>query len=291
MPYHEEHFTTPDGTRLFQRGWRPDQDVVAVLVVVHGFIEHSGRYADLAAVLNEHGLAVYALDLRGHGRSEGPRAMVYAFDEYLGDVEALLERVRQQEPGKPVFVFGHSMGGLIALRVALKRQAKLRGLIVSGPAVRLGARVFPWLRRLAIVAGWLLPRLRLVRMGGRMLSRDPAVVADFRRDPLVFHGRFPLRTGAEIIRAGRDTETRMNELQLPLLILHGTGDVVTDPNGSRELYAQACSSDKTLKLYEELYHDVIHEPERKQVLDDLVAWIHERVSPQHTVPALRRHPE
>ena len=290
MPYYEEYFTTPDDFRLLQRRWLPDQEASAAVIVVHGFIEHSGRYTSLAERFNEYGLAVDALDLRGHGRSEGQRALVYSFDEYLTDVETLLERVRRREPGKPVFLFGHSMGGLIALLFALQRPTDLQGLVVSAPAVRLGARVFPWLRHLAVVAGWLLPRVRLVRMGSGMLSRDPAVVADFRHDPLVFHDRFPLRTGAEIIRAGRRVEGRLQELQLPLLILHGTGDVVTDPQASRELYARASSPDKTLKLYEGLYHAVVHEPEQEQVLGDLVAWIDQRISPPRTTPALRRHP-
>lgn len=276
MSYHEESLATPDGVRLFVRAWLPEGETAAAVIVVHGFIEHSGRYAELAAALNQHGFAVYSLDLRGHGRSAGQRIWISSFDEYLTDVDTLLGRVRQREAGKPIFLFGHSMGGLIALQFALRRQADLRGLIVSGAVVRLGTRVFPWLRRLAVVAGWLLPRLRLVRMGGGMVSRDPAVVADFRRDPLVFHDRFPLRTGAEIIRAGRQIETRLEEFRLPLLILHGTGDVVTDPEGSRELFARAESPDKTLKLYEGLYHDLLHEPEREQVIAELVAWLSQR---------------
>jgi len=276
MSCHEESFVTPDGVRLWERAWLPEGETVAAVIVVHGFVEHSGRYAELAAALNQHGFAVYSADLRGHGRSEGERVFVSSFQEYLTDVDTLLGRVRQREPGKPVFLFGHSMGGLIALQFALQRQAELRGLIVSGAVVRLGSRVFPWLRRLAVVAGWLLPRVRLVRMGGGMVARDPAVVADFRGDPLVFHDRFPLRTGAEIIRAGREIETRLEEFHLPLLILHGTGDVVTDPEGSRQLYARADSPDKTLQLYEGLYHDLLHEPEREQVIAELVAWLSPR---------------
>ncbi|MEN6494832.1 MAG: lysophospholipase [Thermoguttaceae bacterium] len=276
MSYHEEYFTTPDGARLLERAWLLDDETAGAVLVVHGFVEHSGRYAELAAALNQHGFAVYSLDLRGHGRSEGERVFVSSFEEYLTDLDTLLGRMRQREPGKPIFLFGHSMGGLIALQFALRRQAELRGLIVSGAVVRLGARVFPWLRRLAVVAGWLLPRVRLVRMGGGMVSRDPAVVVDFRRDPLVFHDRFPLRTGAEIIRAGRQIEARLEEFRLPLLILHGTGDVVTDPEGSRQLYARADSPDKTLKLYKGLYHDLLHEPEREQVIAELVAWLSQR---------------
>jgi len=287
MRDHETYFTTPDGLRLFQRNWLPEQEPTGTMLVVHGFTEHSGRYWELAKRLNQQGLAVYSLDLRGHGRSEGARAWIASFDEYILDVQTLLERVQRHQPERPLFLFGHSMGGLIALKLALKRQAELRGLIVSGAAVRLGAQVFPWLRHLASVAGRLLPRLRLFRMGSRMLSRDPIVVDDFRHDPLVFRGRFPLRTGAEIIRAGRQVEARLGEFHLPLLILHGTADAVTDPQGSRRLYDEASSSDKTLKLYDGLYHALLHEPEREAILDDLAGWVRERISPPCTSPVLR----
>lgn len=276
MACQEEFLVAPDGCRLLMRQWSPEAHAAAVLILVHGFIEHSGRYAETAEQCGRHGLAVFAIDLRGHGKSEGDRALVWSFDQYLADLELLWQCASQRQPGRPVFLFGHSLGGVLALLFALARQEDLRGLIISGAPVHLGARAFPVLRHLAIPAGRFFPRLRLVRLGSGMLSRDPEVVADFRRDPLVFHGRFPLRSGAEILRAGRQCQVRIGELRLPLLLLHGTGDVVSDPQSSQELYRCAGSADKTLKLYDGLYHDLLHEPEKGAVLADVTRWIAHR---------------
>jgi alpha-beta hydrolase superfamily lysophospholipase len=132
------------------------------------------------------------------------------------------------------------------------------------------------LRRLAAFFSVVWPTLRVTRMGCRFISRDLAVVEAFKNDPLVFHGRFPVRTGAEILRAAKRLQTSVEAVRLPLLILHGTADLVTDPNGSRQLYAGAASADKTLRLYPGLYHEVLSEPEREQVLADLLAWLDAR---------------
>lgn len=273
MPHHENRFTARDGLQLYEQSWLPNREPRAVVVIIHGINEHSGRYAQLAANLNRHGYAVYTMDLRGHGRSAGPRALVRSFDDYLDDVEVLLERVADREPNKPIFLFGHSMGGAIVARLGITRPPKVRGLILSAPAVLIAGGVFPLLRRLAWLASIVWPTLRVTRMGCRFISRDPAVVEAFRNDPLVFHGRFPVRTGAEILANAKHLQTNASRLRLPLLIFHGTGDFVTDPQGSRLLASRAASSDKTLRLYEGFYHEVFSEPEREQVVADLLAWL------------------
>jgi acylglycerol lipase len=279
MPPLEDSFLSHDGTRLFERRWLPEADVRGVVAMVHGFTEHSGRYATLAAELNQRGYAVFALDLRGHGRSEGPRCFVRSFDEYLADLDIFLARVCRQAPDRPLFLFGHSMGGLMVALYAITRQPHLQGLVLSGAALKAGDRVFPVLRRLAGVVGWLLPRLRVVRMGFGYFSRDPQAVAAFRNDPLVFHDRFPARTGAEMLRAMRLVSLRMEEVRVPLLILHGTGDIPCDCQAAKELYCRAASSDKTLRLYDGLYHALLWEPEREMVLADLAAWLDARSKP------------
>jgi acylglycerol lipase len=303
MPHGEDHFTAPDGLDLYEQWWRPEGDLKAVVVGIHGINEHSGRYARLAADLNRHGYALHTMDLRGHGRSEGERAWTVRFDQYLDDAEVLIGRAAARYPGRPLFLFGHSMGGSIVALLGILRQGTvpifagghhrqmvgrkngtvplsptvqplpLRGLILSAPAVLIARGLFPVLRRLAVVASVVWPKLRLVRMGCRFISRDPAVVEAFRRDPLVFHGPFPARTGAEILSAAKRIQTHISELRLPLLILHGTHDHVTDYHGSQLLYARAGSADKTLYLYPDFYHEVFSEPDREKPLADLLAWL------------------
>jgi acylglycerol lipase len=180
----------------------------------------------------------------------------------------------------PLFLLGHSMGGEVAVWLTLTRDMPLSGLILSAPALRTGGKVFPMLRHLARIFSRLFPRLRLVRLGYRFISRDPEVVKNFHDDPLVNHGKFPLRTGAEILRIMREIQHRANEIRLPLLVMHGTGDMVTDYHGSREFHERASSPDKSLRLYDGLYHDLFHEPEQDQVMSDLIEWLnmHTRVA-------------
>jgi alpha-beta hydrolase superfamily lysophospholipase len=271
---HDEHFfAARDGLRLYAQWWLPEDEPTAVVAVVHGIMEHGGRYAKLAEDLTRHGYAVCALDLYGHGRSDGDRVMVRAFDDYLINVELFLEQVEKRLPNKPVFLFGHSMGGAIVALLGILRPPNVRGLVLSAPPVIVGGAVFPVLRHLAAIVSRIWPSLRLTRLGSRFISRDPAVVEAFRNDPLVYHGRFPVRTGAEVLQAAKRIQAGAQKMELPLLVLHGTGDIVTDHQGSRLLVARAASADKTLRLYDGFYHEVLSEPERDQVMADLLAWL------------------
>ena len=277
MSHQQQYFQAADALSLAENVWRPAVTHEATIVLVHGLAEHGGRYAHVARALNGRGMAVHAPDLRGHGRSRGDRLWVRSFDEYLDDVELYLQRVRASHPETPIFLLGHSMGGTIATLLAATRDVDVAGLILSAPALKIGDTVFPLLRRLAALMSRVLPRLRLVRLGSGRLSRDPENVARFREDPLVFHGRFPIRTCAEILRAVERVEVEAASMRLPLLILQGTGDVIVDPSGSREFHARSDSADKTLKLYDGLYHDLFGEPEREQVIADLLDWLTARV--------------
>jgi acylglycerol lipase len=278
----EDYISARDGRRLFQRRWQPAAEIRARVLLVHGFIEHSGRYGPTGQFLARHGCAVTATDLRGHGRSDGARCWVRSFDEYIDDLDSCFERANRRADGIPLFVLGHSLGGLIAVLWCIRRRPwthgarKLDGLILSGPALQVSRRLFPWLQPLAGVASALVPRLRLLRMGGRNLSRDPQIVEQFLHDPLVYHGRFPVRSGAEILRAGSLARAQFEALEAPLLILQGSADRVVAADAAQELFQRARSTDKTLKLYPGLYHEVLNEPEKDQVLSDLREWIERR---------------
>ncbi|HUT11010.1 MAG TPA: lysophospholipase [Thermoguttaceae bacterium] len=276
MPHQDGRFKGHDGLELYQQCWLPERESAAVVVLVHGFIEHSGRYADVAKELNRHGYAVYALDLRGHGQSNGERVFVRSFDEFAADLDIFLQEVKRRESGKAIFLLGHSMGGTIAARLAVTRQPDVAGMVLSAPAVRVGKGVFPLLRRGARLVSRLFPRLRVVRLGSGWISRDPQVVADFRQDPLVFHEKFTVRIGAEILDAAQHLQDHAPSLRLPLLILQGTADRIVDPTGSRLLHDRAGSTDKTLRIYEGLYHDLLHEPEKEQVTANMTEWLDRR---------------
>jgi len=276
MPQSTDQFATFDGWRLFESSRSPeDRPARAGVAIVHGYAEHSGRYEEVAGRLLAAGYGVYQFDLRGHGRSEGPRAFVRSFDDYVRDVQAFVEQVRRRHEG-PLFLLGHSMGGLIAARWTLANPLGASGLVLSGAALKVNDRIHPWLQRMSSAIGMVAPRLPTIRLDDAALSRSAETVRRFREDPLVYHGRMPARTGAEILRAARQLAPRFSEFRLPLLIMHGGDDRLADPEGSRHLHAQAVSRDKTLKLYPGLYHEIFHEPERRQVLDDLVAWLDER---------------
>lgn len=277
MSHAEDRFTAPDNLLLYESRWLPEGETRGCVVFVHGFTEHSGRYSELFESLRQHGYVVWTMDLRGHGKSQGDRVYIRSFDQYLDDLDLLLARVRRDWAELPLFLVGHSMGAAIVLLSAMHRRPDAKGVVASAPPVQVGGAVFPTLRHLASAVARLFPRLRLVSLGGNFVSRDPDVVEHFQNDPLVHHGRFPVRTGSEILRASRQIRRGMAQLDMPLLILHGTGDVVTSAAGSQRLFDEAASADKTLKLYEGLYHDLFHEPERLQITAELIEWLDARV--------------
>ena len=234
-----------EGPDLHVRSWVPQEEVRGRVVIVHGIAEHGGRYAHVGEYLAVHGYAAYAADLRGHGRSEGEPVYVDSFDEYLDDVTQLLTAPRYARPGFPTFLLGHSMGGTIAALLAIERDLAIDGLILSAPAVRLGDDVPTWLVRVSQILGRYLPKMGLIPVPFGGLSRDAQVVACHEADPLIYRDRVRARPGAELARGTESVQARMEELVLPLLILHGTADRLVDAAGSKELFARARSADKT----------------------------------------------
>jgi alpha-beta hydrolase superfamily lysophospholipase len=279
---HKTTFEAADGLQLYERRWLPAEGVLkssdprSVVALVHGATEHSGRYAHLADFLNRHGYVVAAFDLRGHGRSEGRRMFAASFEQYLDDLDRFLSRLRQAWPACSLFLLGHSMGGAIATRFALMRPEKVDGLMLSGPTLQLGTDISPLKATLATLVARLLPRLPVEKLNAAHISRDEAVVRRYKADPLVFRGGIPAATAAAVIGALQRIEETEDELRVPLLLMHGTADQMADPEGSKRLYRRAGSKDKTLRLYEGYYHEVLNEPGKEQVMEDLLTWMEER---------------
>lgn len=277
------HFKTADGVNLHTRQWRPDTPPRAALVFIHGYSDHGARYGWVASHLTQAGIAVSAPDLRGHGASPGKRAYIASFDQIVDDVAAYVEAVRQEFHGLPLFVMGHSMGGLVVALYAATKQPSVDGLILSSPLLKVSDDVPPFLQRIAGVIGTLLPWLPVLPMNVGAVSRDPDVVKACMEDPLGYHGRILARTGAEMIRASNGIQQSMEQILLPLLVLHGTDDGLCDVNGSRHVYARSRSTDKTLKLFEGGYHELFNDLDKDVFIKDVLSWLDSRLTATETV--------
>jgi acylglycerol lipase len=265
-------FVSADGVSLFTRAWRPASgDVRGVLVVMHGLRDHGDHYAGLAATLARRGYALYAFDLRGHGRSPGRRVTVDAFDTYVDDFDRYVAGVRAAEPGKPLFVYGHSMGGTIVGLWATTHAASVDGVILSAPALRIDAP--PALAAGTLVAGVLTPDFPGLTPNNDKFSSDPAVKAAMDADPLIYQPGAPVHTARALFRGVEAFWAQLDGLTSPLLLLHGTADSITAPAGSRDLYQRAPAKDKALRLYAGFFHDLVHEPQHDQVFADVAAWL------------------
>lgn len=271
----EGRFDGSGGLGIHWRAWLPAGDPRAVVLIAHGAAEHGGRYDWVGGELAARGHAVYAIDHRGHGRSDGPRALV-GFDDAVADLHALTALAAGRHPGAPVFLLGHSMGGAIAIAYAARHQRELAGLVLSAPlaAIDAGAVSLAAARALARVA----PRLPVHRIDGATVSRDPAVVAAYDADPLNHRGPLPARTVGEMARSVALLDERLPALRLPILTVYGTGDRLVPPAGSRRVDERAGSADKTLVAYDGLYHEVLNEPERERVLGDVAEWLEARLA-------------
>ncbi len=276
MNHSEGTFQGQQGTELYYQGWRPEGAPKANLAIVHGFGEHSGRYGNVVDWYVPRGYGVYAFDLRGHGRSPGKRGHVDSFAQVRDDVSAFLDRVRQAEPDCPLVLVGHSMGGLIVLHYVLYRPAGLAGVVASGPLLY-PPEVPPLLWTISKLLSALVPSM-VVREGldATAISRDQAVVDAYVHDPLV-HGKATARLGTEIAAAIDWTQAHAPELNLPLLIVHGTADRLCPAHASKTFFDHVGYADKERIEYPGYFHEVFNEPGKEQVLQDMERWIE-----QHT---------
>ena len=260
------------GTRIVWRAWLPEQDIRGVIALSHGAAEHSGRYEHVAKRLNEAGFAVYALDHAGHGGSGGARANIGSIDNAADNTARLLDLAGQAAPGVPRFVLGHSMGALIVLHLATRAPLDAAGIVVSAPPldIPLGNSV----QRLAASAlSRLAPNIGVLKLDSADISRDPAVVAAYDNDPLVFRGKLPARTAVEVLLTAATVRERLDRLTVPTLAMHGTADAIAAPSSIDRIESGAGTSDLTIRRYDGLYHEIFNDPERDRVLSDVVDWL------------------
>lgn len=242
----------------------------AHLLFVHGYAEHAGRYVELASLLNEKGISFTAYDHRGHGNSDGLKAYIRRFEDLVLDLEEVAISVNDSVP---MFIMGHSLGGLIALNHLFKDQRKYAGFICSSAALEIDPDMSPLLQKLAPIIGFLFPKLPTEPLDRTYLTRSPLNLENYIQDPLIYTKGTRARTGAEMLKAIRKSRLRFGEIELPLLVQHGTADGLTMPGGSKKLHQEANSSDKTIHLYPGLYHELVFEPEREKVLSNIIEWM------------------
>lgn len=274
------------GAKLFYRSWKASQSKAAI-VLVHGFGEHSGRYQEMAEHFLDQGLSVYALDHRGHGRSEGPRWNPESFDYYVEDLKTFVESVKQEERVDKVFMLGHSLGGEIALKYAILYPKDLEGLIVSGPAVG-GYQAIPILGRVEVSLSMeriLSPLLSLMArflpdmgMPGTMidpsyLNHDPENYNAYANDPMVCHEPMKLRFQSEALKAILFLQDNAQELKVPSLIMCGSEDVLVPPGSVKLFYENARLEDGKFIIYEGFYHEIFNEVGKERVYADVDAWL------------------
>jgi len=269
---HETIFSTPDNFEIFEQTW-PCKEAKGVVLITHGVAEHSSRYAHVAQSLVEAGYTVVGFDLRGHGKSSGKRNYINSFQEYLNDLQEVLKRTKSSYPELPLFLFGHSMGGAIVTLFAIERNPKVKGLLLSAPSVKISDDISPFLQKVSGLISAILPKLPVVKLASADISKDPKVVEDYDQDPLNYRGGILARTGAEMLNTTKIIGTHANAIQLPVFIMHGSSDKLADVTGSEMLYAKVSSTDKSLKIYKGLYHEILNEPEQDEVKLDMINWL------------------
>jgi alpha-beta hydrolase superfamily lysophospholipase len=265
------------GGKLFVRSWRPDASR-GVVAVCHGFNAHSGYYGWVGDQLAGAGLAAYALDLRGRGKSDGERFYVEKIDNYVDDVTALIRHCKSREPGLPVYLLGHSAGGVTSVIYALDHQNEIVGLICEDFAFQVPAPDFV----LAVLKGLahLAPHSGAITLKNEDFSRDPAQVKAMDNDPLIAHEKQPFQTMSALVHADERLKREFSEIRLPVLIIHGAADKAAKPSGSKEFFDRAGSVDKTLKIYDGRFHDMLNDLGREEVMADIIGWVIARV-PAH----------
>jgi acylglycerol lipase len=271
MNHIEGTFEGVRDTNIYYQAWLPEGEVKAVLLVVHGLGEHSGRYVDLADHFVPLGFAVYAFDHIGHGRSQGLREYVERFTDFTDTLATYCEMVKGWQTGKSVFLFGHSLGGLISSYYLLDHQANFKGAVISGPGIKVS--VSPLTIIVGRILALLAPKMGFWTVDPAGISRDPKEVQAYVNDPLVFHGQTPLRSLDETLKAQQRVTAEADQIRLPFIVVQGGADKIVDPDGAQILYDRASSADKTIKTYDGLYHDLFHEPERARVLQDVETWL------------------
>ena len=266
------------GSGLFYRSWLAADQPSAVVLISHGLGEHSGRYEHVAAAFTAAGLHVFALDHLGHGQSPGKRAFVSRFSELTDGVAELRAHIAHEHPSMPVYLVGHSLGGLIAASTVLSAAQDYAGLLMTGPALGVPTPPPAWQVLLLRVFSAVAPGLKALELDANAICRDPAVVEDYVADPLVHHENIPARMVVSLFDEGARVMASAKDISMPVLLLHGAEDQLTSASASTEFVDMLASSDKQCTIYDGMYHELFNEPEQEEILNACCEWITARVT-------------
>lgn len=262
---------------VYYQYWRPEGAPRAVVLVVHGAGEHSARYQHVAELFTARGYAVAALDHPNHGKSDGTYGHVRRFDDFVQTLAIFHRRVKSEFPETPQILLGHSMGGLISSLYLLQQQKDFLGCVLSGPAIKTEIEPGRLQMMLIRLLSALAPKTGVLQLDASGVSRDQSEVDKYVNDPLVNHGKMTARMVAELFVAMAIIQENADKISLPMLLLHGEADSMTSAEGSRFLHQRISSEEKTLKIYPGLYHEIFNEPERDQVLAEVLDWCDARL--------------
>jgi alpha-beta hydrolase superfamily lysophospholipase len=272
MKTFETKFIGQDGNEFFVQGWEPETQPRAVIALVHGLGEHTGRYAHVAQALTDAGYALIGFDLRGHGKSGGARGHTPSYDALMNDISAFLSMLGEKYPGSPLFLYGHSMGGNQVINHALRRRPKIKAVIVTGPWLKLSFEPPPVKVALGRVFDRIFPSFAQANgLDTNGLSHDPEVIRLYDNDPLN-HDRISPRLFVGMYDSGLWALDHAAELSLPLLLMHGGADPVTSAEASRK-FANEAGKNVTLKIWDDLYHEIHNEPEQAEVFKVMIEWL------------------
>ena len=273
MQHSETTVQSSGGLKLYVQKWQADVPIRSVIAIVHGFGEYGGRYMNLVNHLVPHGHVLCGIDLRGHGRSPGPRGHIDGWEDYREDLQSLLRWIPTWEPARPRFVLGHSMGALVVMDFALRHPEGLAGAIVSGAPIEPVGVASPLLVSMARMLSRVWPRFSLpLDLETAALSRDPEVVRAYEEDPLV-HGKATARWGSESLDTLDWIQEHASDMHLPLLMIHGGADRINAAEGSRAFFEAVTYPDKELRIYPEAYHEPHNDLDWEQEARDIERWI------------------
>jgi len=273
MKHTEGKFKGVREANIYYQGWVPDGEVKAVIFLVHGLGEHCCRYENHVNYFVPKGYAIYGLDHLGHGKSDGQQEVIERFSDYTDTLAIYYRMVKGWQAGKPIFIIGHSMGGLISCYYLLDHQADFNGAILSAPAIKVSDNISTTTITMGKMLSVIAPKAGVLALDPTGISRDPEVVKAYVEDPLVFHGKTPARLASEMLKAMQRVTAEVEKITLPIIVVQGSEDRLVDPDGAQMLYDRAGSKDKILKIYQGAYHEVHNEPEREVMFKDLETWL------------------